>query len=75
MYCVGEHLVVGETDNADIIEAKDFFAVLLSNNWHSFVIGTKFEYPPNEPAHAYSGCPFVIATSIVKVFSSTKISS
>lgn len=73
LYRVGEYLLVGDTDNADVIEAKEFFGVLLSNNWHSFVRGTKFEYPPNKPVHAYSGCPFVIATSIVKVFSSAKI--
>lgn len=73
LYCVGEHLLVGDRDNTHIIQANEFFGILFSDKWHSFVKGKRFEYPHDKPIHAYSGSPLVTPTSTVKVFSSSKI--
>lgn len=37
LYRAGEHLLVGDSDNADIIQATGFFGVSISNQWHTFV--------------------------------------
>lgn len=72
LYHTGEHLLVGDTDNMDIIQATEFFGALISNQWHTFVRGNIFQRH-DEAVHDYSGSPLVKPTSTVKVFSSAKI--
>lgn len=73
LYRVGENLIVGDEENSDIILATEFFGIVISDQWYSFVKGNVFECPHDVPVHAYSDCPFVTSTSTAKVFSSGKI--
>lgn len=72
LYRTGEHLLVGDSENTDIIQATEYFGVSLSNQWHTFVKGNIFQHY-NEAIHDYSGCPFVKPTLTVQVFSSAMI--
>ena len=70
LYRTGEHILICDTENDEqcIIQVTTFFAVMILNEYYTFVKGEMYLHHDDEPTHTYSSNPFVFPTAERKVF-------
>jgi len=70
LYCIGECLIILHNEEV-VIKATDYFGVFHCNQYCSFVKGMLFEF--DRHVHDYSVSPFLVPSTVEKVYSSDSI--